>query len=112
MATLRVVGLVEDVDMGLQFGDVLGEGLFIQPFEQGRMEPLVLPLRGGHVRFSGDGGDFQAVGVSDQFAGHTPANRIQRVTIVAEQPLRHAVGGDPGAEDLHRVSPALRPGGQ
>ena len=82
MATLGIVGLVKDIDLSLQLGKVLGERPLLQPLEQSRMEPLILPLGRGPIRFAGDRGDAQAVGVGDQFAGDAPADWNQGIPVI------------------------------
>ena len=54
MRPLGVVDGVERVDLLLQLFEGRGEGLLVEPPEQGLMEALVLALRGRLVRLAGD----------------------------------------------------------
>ena len=63
VGALGVVDVVEAVDLLLELGDGVGQGLLVQVAEQGLVEALVLALGGGVVGFAGDGFDAQGAHV-------------------------------------------------
>lgn len=54
MGLFRVVDDVEGVDLALQLVEGVGERLLVEEPKEGLVEPLVLALRGGLVRFAGN----------------------------------------------------------
>ena len=66
MGAFGVVDAVERVDLGLQLIEAVGEGLFVEPAEQGLVEAFVLALRGRFVGFAGDRVDPEPGDVGDE----------------------------------------------
>ena len=75
-------GVVEAVDLLLELGDGVGQGLLVQVAEQGLVEALVLALGGGVVGFAGGGLDAQGAHVPHQAAGDSaPAGARGRAVV-------------------------------
>jgi hypothetical protein len=86
--TLGVVDDVEPVDVFLQLFEGGGDGLLVEPAEQGLVEALVLAPRGRLVGLAGDRLDAERGDVGDELPDNTASGRVQRDPVVAEQPLR------------------------
>ena len=75
-------GVVEAVDLLLELGDGVGQGLLVQVAEQGLAEALVLALGGGPVGSAGGGFDAQGAHVLHQAAGDSaPAGARDRAVV-------------------------------
>ena len=85
MRTLGVVDDVEPVDLFLQLFEGGGDGLLVEPAEQGLVEALVLALRGRLVGLAGDRLDAERGDVGDELPDNTASGRVQRDPVVAEQ---------------------------
>jgi hypothetical protein len=107
--TLGVVDDVEPVDLFLQLFEGGGDGLLVEPAEQGLVEALVLALRGRLVGLAGDRLDAECGDVGDELPDNTASGRVQRDPVVAEQPLRDPVRGDGLLHHRDRMLPPRRP---
>ena len=93
-------GVVEAVDLLLELGDGVGQGLLVQVAEQGLVEALVLALGGGVVGFAGDGFDAQGAHVLHQAAGDSAPAGVEGRAVVGQQALGHSPGGHAPVEDV------------
>lgn len=85
MWALGVVDQVEPVHLGLELLVGRGQGLLVQPAEEGLMEPFILPLRGRLIRLAGDRLDPERGHVDDQLADPSTADRIQGDSSIKQQ---------------------------
>lgn len=93
---LGVVVVVELVNLGLQFPEGLGEGLFVEPSEQGLVEPFVLALGLGMVGLAGDRFDAEGFQVGDERSLRAASSGgVERGAVVGEQALGDADGALP-----------------
>lgn len=82
VGALGVVDVVEAVDLLLELGDGVGQGLPARVAEQGLVEALVLALGGGPVGSAGGGFDAQGAHVLHQAAGDSaPAGARGRAVV-------------------------------
>ena len=93
-------------------GDGGGQGLLVQPAQQGGVEALVPALGGGLVGPAGDGLHAQRSDVIHQPALPAPAGGVQRGPVVGQEPLGHAVGAHALVEDPDGRVTGLGPGDQ
>ena len=101
VGALGVVDVVEAVDLLLELGDGVGQGLLVQVAEQGLAEALVLALGGGPVGSAGGGFDAQGAHVPRPGGPVTPRRLgLRAAPLSAARALGHAPGGYALVEDV------------
>ena len=76
VGTLGVKDVVERVDLGLEFGQRLRDGLLVEVAKQGLVEAFVLALGGWLVGLAGDGLHPQGTNVADELADVPAPRRV------------------------------------
>ena len=105
-------GVVEAVDLLLELGDGVGQGLLVQVAEQGLVEALVLALGGGVVGLGGNGLDPQGAHVLHQASGDSAPAGVESDAVVGQQTLGHTPGGYAFVEDVDGCLAGLAGGDQ
>ena len=88
-----VVDVVERVDVGLKFGQALGEVLLVEVSEQGLVEAFVLALGGRLVGLAGDGLDPQCARTRDELAEVSASGWVECGPVVGQESLGYPVSG-------------------
>ena len=110
VGTFGVIDLIETVDLRLQLLEGAGQGLLVEEPEQGLLEAFVLTLRGRFIGFPRDRLHPERDDTGDELAQHPAVGRVQHGPVIAGEPLRNAVSGDPFGDGRDRARRRFTPG--
>lgn len=112
MGTLLVIDSVEEINLCLEFLEVVGKRLCIEEPEQSLMEAFVFALRSRFEWFPSDRFHAERSHICGELTYARVSAGVERGAVIGEELLRYPVSCNTDLNNFEGIVSVLRPGGQ